>query len=163
MRKNFRGFTQKCEKIMKDLLATEFKSVDPKKVLLFLDGDDDLAAATVHLVKEAEIDDPDVIWINTSNEEGKAKWLAATDEEIKDTLRHEFLHIEIKNKNKSFGDEDDLSIVFILECAKRHIFPNDESIKVFEEQYGRGSFMFFWEHLPDNRKPILLGPGEERT
>jgi hypothetical protein len=86
-----------------------------------------------------------MIMLNTDDAEGRRFYLEAADNELRDIIRHELLHGEMQRRGQPSKDDD---VPFILECLRRRLPVNPDSIGRLEDVHGHGSFDFFQTFLP---------------
>jgi len=147
MRKNLRGFTSHVWAIAERLMADEFPVIGKKIsrgegcfVYKCMVGFYPYGYLNNCLAMAEEFSgvDGEAIWSIRLNLDERDFWLKATDEELIDILRHEFLHDELAERGRPNLDCD---IEFIKESLKRGI--------VLERRH----FLYVFSYL--------IGPGKQ--
>jgi hypothetical protein len=152
MRKNLRGFHRHVQALVDRQIREEFPELGFVCVSPGVLGD--ARDAVVAHWYEVKIDGRPLryIMLNTYAARGRGELLGANDEELKDLVRHELLHGELKRRDMAYGDND---LPFIMECLRRHISVNESSIQAFEAVHGRGSFELFRYLLPPAETELI--------
>ncbi len=158
MRKNFQGFKQHVQGIVNRLVKEEFPELGFVYVMTYvLKPAEKDALAHWYQVEDGDKKIYRNIALNIDADWARPFYINATDEELRDILRHELIHGEMRRQGKPSGDNDE---TFIMECLKRGVLVNDESIYVFEKIHGRGSFGMFAKFLPSPKvEEMLLADG----
>lgn len=143
-RKNLRGFQSHLQGIINRLCREEFPGLGPVYACSGVVPElEDIANAHWY-----ECDSPTgqhmrMIMFNVYHM--RQKFLECNEFGLENLCRHELLHGELKRLGRPWGDNDP---AFILECLRRRVSVNLESIAPFEAIYGRGSFAMFQALLP---------------
>lgn len=157
-RKNLRGLWSHLQALVDRLVRDEFPALAPVQIETHVMGPVHDTALAHWFQCEFE-PGRTMRQINFNMEDARALFLEADDEELKDLIRHELLHGELRRQGLPWHDDD---IPFIMECLRRRLSVNDASIRAFEAQYGRGSFDVFRLTLPEPEReevPLAAGAG----
>jgi hypothetical protein len=146
MRKNMCGFHSHLQGLVNCLVREEFPALGRVQISSYVspEAKNDAAAHWY----ECESYDGGIyrcIMFNLEADWSRLDYLRADDEDLRSIIRHELVHGEMRRQGLPSGDCDS---AFILECLKRKIRVNDDSIPAFENVHGRGSFALFQQFLP---------------
>jgi len=147
-RKNFSGLASHLRRLVNEVQQKEFPDLGHVEVCLYAGksaGHKDLCAHWVEIDLPGE-ETYRVIRFNAMGDGANREFfLTADDEELIDVITHELLHGEMHRRGLPHLDSD---VPFILECLRRGVHVNDESVPAFEAAYGRGTFDTFRAFLP---------------